>query len=218
MLKIRKQVSFLLIIALVVYVFSPQILTVSAAPLDDRQAFSEQDYFAQELTEVVEVEGVEYTAHYSYNEFNDRIITITNEMNGDVDVLLFDDTNSSVYLNGEIAATWGSDFSASDDTTTYGPGWENVGGGKEYITWGKAVTVAVFAYIVAGVLSLMTGSMVILAMGIGTISLIASMSIGGTIRWTMYKYETIIAINVLYEWRFIINNEYYGPYEHMLAL
>lgn len=57
------------------------------------------DLFAQNFSEVVNIEGVDYTYQYSYDENNNETVTITNDVDDRVDVVVTDKENSVIYLN-----------------------------------------------------------------------------------------------------------------------
>lgn len=91
--------------------------------------FLQNDLFAQNFSEVVNIEGVGYTYQYSYDENNNETVTITNDVDDRVDVVVTDKENSVIYLNNEIVATVDivDNAEITNNQSTARAGWVQLG-------------------------------------------------------------------------------------------
>ena len=162
----------------------------------------ENDIFAQNLTETIEIEGIYYNYKYYYNTNGLKSVSITNLLNSNVDILTFDEGNTTIYLNGqEIAYTnteydcYSNDEKSSEWTLIAGPAHLK-------ITWKAGATVSVVSTLIAGALSV-PASAIVQALGSG-LTYLASKAEGGTLHFSKY-YRDLALGQVQYktDWSFV---------------
>jgi hypothetical protein len=61
--------------------------------------------YAKGLTETVKIENVNYTFHYFYDVDGNRAIEITEEDSNVSDVIVYNESAQTIYLNDDILAT-----------------------------------------------------------------------------------------------------------------
>ncbi len=192
---------------------------------------SEVDLYAEEKTETINIDGINYTYNYFYDEDGNRAITILNESTGIGDIVTYEIESSNVYLNDEVVAMFGfnaqqnlyNDLESHLPQTFSNDNWIYWGSSSNRITWGQGTDVAVLAAIIAsGISSLgatIGASSVIGVMGAGTLGVIAGCAIGGTVYTTTYKFNSIFVNQIRIDWSFTASTgDSYGTYMHLTSI
>lgn len=175
------------------------------------------DLYVNEASETVNIGGTTYTYYYYY-ENGDRAINIVNHESGYTDKIVYDETESKIYLNGNQFAV--INYTVCTPALAYTDGWESLGACSYYISWGTATTAAV----VAGMIAIYLGSLgprgVIAAMGIGALGIIAANSSGGTLSADLQWYHVpLMTPQYRYIWTFEASTgDTYGPYISLVTL
>lgn len=128
--------------------------------------------------------------------------------------------DSNVYLNGEIVGTIETETTKVDSNTALyndsmlrASSWKKVGSRTKRVSWKKGVSVAVVAVIIGSALGKIGGAAIIASTGVGAISVIAGASIGGKVKYTLYKSKVGKYTRYKWHWRFIATTgEKFGPY------
>ena len=119
------------------YAYSQNINTIK----EDSDKGIENDLYAEKETETINIDGVNYTYKYYYKDGN-RGITITNNLNDVTEEILFDESTSTAYLNGEATMTVTNQESVQSASARAYYVWETKSSEVSYISWLKAVTVS----------------------------------------------------------------------------
>ncbi len=194
-------------IMVVILMFSITIQTTFAATT----VGATYDLYANEESETLDIEGINYTYNYYY-ENGCRAIDIVNNESGQIDKLVYDELDGTIFLNEDQFVTVDNDCSAQ--ALGYTNGWEPLGKkSSHYISWGEATTAAV----VAGMIAIYLGSLgtagVIAAMGVGALGVLAASASGGTLTVECQWYHTLFFTQYRYIWSFKASTgDTYGPY------
>ncbi len=177
------------------------------------------DLFAQNFSEVVNIEGVDYTYQYSYDENNNETVTITNDADDRVDVVVTDKENSVIYLNNEIAATVDivDNAEIANNQSTARAGWVQLGDTERYtITIKDAQTVDQVGAIIRGGLSILAGAyspyfgitVAAVVAKMGTIFLQAYVwaHVDATLNGSFYQMVSFGDVQYRYDWEFVDEN------------
>ena len=218
MKKIFKKMGCLLLMGMIVMTN----YNVSNAQELDSSEITE-DVFAAEVTEIITIDEMDYTYSYYYDSDGNKAIDIFNNNDGVSETLCYDSESGEILLDSEQIATVDNDFSilnnynidVLDSIDSYSVNaasqWINRGSQSSKITWKQGATVAVVAGVIAIALGYGDAELVIASMGAGTISIIASLCAGGTVRHTVYEHRSTHKIKI--EWTFTANTgESFGPY------
>ena len=174
--------------------------------------------YAKGLTETVKIENVNYTFHYFYDVDGNRAIEITEEDSNVSDVIVYNESAQTKYLNDDILATLEeldtieTIVETNNNFMNRSLEWESLGSYSNRITWAQGVAVAVLAGLIAVYLAC-TGGAVLAIMGWTTLSGLAYAATGGTIAGTLYR--RIIAGQHYFRdiWTFTANTgDKYGPF------
>ena len=160
------------------------------------------DLFAQNFSEVVNIEGVDYTYQYSYDENNNETVTITNDADDRVDVVVTDKENSVIYFNNQSTAR---------------AGWVPLGDTERYtITIKDAQTVDQVGAIIRGGLSILAGAyspyfgitVAAVVAKMGTIFLQAYVwaHVDATLNGSFYQMVSFGDVQYRYDWEFVDEN------------
>lgn len=182
----------------------------------------EQDFYKENKTEILNINGINYKYSYSYENGN-KLITITNDSNNKIEKIKEDKTGN-VYLNNEKFLIQ-EDNNIKDNTILEDENiikprayayyqWETKSYSNYYISWAKATSVAA----VAGAIAVKVGTLgapgVIAAMGLTTLGVIASQTAGGRVSVKIQMFRAPY-INPQYRtvWGFKASTgDYYGNY------
>lgn len=175
----------------------------------------ENDWYAENKREIVEIDGAIYT--YSYNYENEKkTITITNDLNDNVDRIVYDDISSNIYLNDELIATKDvTDENKNQTQSSLQRSWQTLGTPSNInISWRAGTTAAVLAGIIAGCIPGVGASVVIARIGIGTLGIIAGQAVGGSVYYSIEMYKTTFTAPMYRSvWGFRApTGTYYGNY------
>lgn len=177
-------------------------ITVNAASMNDVG----YDLYSKEITETLNIDGTNYIYNYYYNEEGNRTITVTNDSNGLTDILVFDQSASTIYLNNK-------------NIETYSDNWINYGSSSNYVSWAQGVAAAVAAGAIAIVLGFLGASAVLGAIGAGSLAIVAASCAGGTTYSTTYKFNSSLVTQWKYVWSFTASTgDYYGPYTFLTPI
>lgn len=193
--------------------------TISAQELNTTNNEEQRDIYSEELRETVTIDEVEYTYHYMYNDNGDKVISISNDENDHVDVIVAEEDTGNIELNGELCGynkiTMGTIFDniMSARAMARATNWKYLGSGSQYVSWAMGVGTAV----VAGVIAVPIGNLgvagVIAAMGLTTLSILSASAVGGTVYVKTYKFNTNAITQFRYDWSFKASTgDKYGPY------
>ena len=134
-----------------------QPLAVSASTAGEKVI---TDIYQEEFSETVEIEGVDYTYYYFYDDENNRNIKIVNQDTQSVDMVECNIDTGSIYLNGELCGT-GSSSQIQEDVQTRADSWIYMTTMTDQISWSNGAGVAVIAGIIAAAIGEVTGAHVI---------------------------------------------------------
>ena len=205
------------------------ILTAAMAMTATVPAFAENnnlppsgDLFAQEFCETVNIEGVNYTYQYSYNEEGNETIVITNDVDDRVDIVSLDPDNSVIMLNDKVAATIdiveNTELSnLNDEQISPQSDWVRIGSPEtKTITIKDAETVdQVAAIIRVGLTAVqfvysayfaITIAMVVAKMGTVFLQAYVWMNVDATLRGEFYQMVSFGTVQYRYDWTFTDKN------------
>lgn len=157
----------------------------------------QQDIYEIETTETVDIDGIIYTYEYHYDNGN-KAITITNDANDIVDEIIYNEFNSTYYLNGEASAFVSNESNESnvdtDPISKYGSRvyyeWVTKSSDSTYISWGKAVATSFLIGIIGAALGNMVSVAAIkLSIGATGLSILAGAAGGGTVYNTIQMFR-----------------------------
>jgi hypothetical protein len=187
---------------------------VYAATVDRSQDKSVIDYYAEEKTESFNIEGIYYTYHYYYNEDGSKSINITNEQSKNIDTVSFDKSSSIIYLNEEKLATVETVYSYTKSIQAASDSWVPMGSSSNRITWAMGTTTAAVAAAIAIPLATYCGvAGVLSAMGLSALGVLAASAIGGTVKQSLYKFNSNLITQFRDDWSFTASTgDFYGTY------
>jgi hypothetical protein len=172
------------------------------------------DMYAQGAEEVVNIDGVNYTYHYFYNDDGNRSISITDDAGFATDTLTYDKSSSKLYLNNEIFAIFETaPQSVASVNTRSASDWTSLGSGSHYISWARGATAAMVAAAIAIKLATLSSAGVIAAMGVGALGVLAGSAVGGTLSYRLEMFSSFFYVQYRYVWSFSAGTgDSYGPY------
>lgn len=200
-------------------VFAMESNTVSKQNMNIESTNTEKDSYAQGLIENIDIEGVNYTFEHYYNENGERSISITDMARSKSQILTYDEKTSNIYLDGEKI---GDIKTVKDDgqalkNSKVDTSWKLINGPvHKYISWKKGTTTAIVAGAMATVLGFATNA-VITAIGLSSLSILASNCIGGTLHYSKY-YRNLAFGQTQYrtDWSFVASSgDRYGTYTYL---
>ena len=166
------------------------------------------------------IDGTNYTYEHDYSR-DKRTITISNDKNSDIDVIIYDLGSSYLYLNGEIIGTVSSTInvpvgyysSQADD------GWEVLSSDSHKITWAEGTGTAAVLGALAVVLPSLGPVGIAEAIGMGALATLAASSSGGTLDLEISMFHVPPKPPTYrYVWTFTASTgDVYGPYSYMYA-
>lgn len=166
----------------------------------------------ENASEFIEIDGVNYKFDYSMDS-NTRIVTVTNLSTAEVDIVAYNPSESTIYLNDSVLAKITDDSSISY-TSEARAGWTDISSSSHYISWKQGTSVAIVAAALATFLGSLGTAGVIAAMGTAALGTLAASASGGTLYLTLQEYYVPLATpQYRYEWSFRASTgDYYGPY------
>ena len=196
--------------------------TISAQELNTTNNEEQRDIYSEELQETVTIDEVEYTYHYMYNDNGDKVVSISNNENDHVDVIVAEEDTGNIELNGEFCGynkiTMGTIFDniMSARAMARATNWKYLGSANKYVSWAMGTSVAAVAGVIGVALDHITGAQVLFTMGGVVVGAIASNSIGGTVSMKIYKFNSSAITQFRYDWKFRARNgDNYGPYMNL---
>lgn len=177
---------------------------------------SAYDMYSMQMSETLNIDGVNYTYQYHYKNGN-RAVTITNDLNDNIDEIVYDASSSNIYLNDEICGSIANNDEQLEEDTPSARAfyeWETCSSSTEKISWAKGTTTAIVAGCIAIYLGTLGTAGVIAAMGPSALSILAASSVGGTL---YVKLQSFIApaagTQYRYLWSFKASTgDLYGTY------
>lgn len=174
------------------------------------ETYLHYDLYSENGSETVNIDGINYTYHYFYDNGN-RAVTIENDKNNTVDKIVYDAAAAMLHLNGKSIPVLDSAVTIQG----YASGdWESLSSDSHYISWAEAVTVAVLAGMIAAFLGSIGGAAVIAAMGTTALGVLAGSAGGGTVYVDLQWFQIpFVAPQYRYVWSFTASTgDSYGPY------
>lgn len=176
-------------------------------------------FIFENAIEFVEIDGVNYKFDYS-TDSKTRIVTVTNLSTKEVDIVTYNPSESTIYLNDSVLAkiTNGSSISYASEARA---GWTDVSSPSSYyISWNQGTSVAIVAATLAAFLGSLGTAGVIAAMGTAALGALAASASGGTLYLTLQEYYVPLSTpQYRYEWSFRASTgDYYGPYYYLIFL
>lgn len=194
------------------YAYSQNINTIK----EDSFKGIENDIYAEKEIETINIDGINYTYKYYYKNGN-RVINITNDSNDDIEELVFNNSDSTIYINEEAVATMGTVEHQSNESSLLRAYyvWETKSKSTSYISWIKGVSVGALAAIIASeILGGVGASVVIARIGSTALGVFAASSAGGTVYNTLQMYQapfTTPQYRTLWGFK-APTGDYYGDY------
>lgn len=177
---------------------------------------NQKDLYAENFEETVDIDGINYTYKYYYNEDGDRSVLVSNDKNSTVETITYDDETSTFYSNdrkiAEVGTVNDETYDASDSIQPRG--WKLMGTHSKYIKWYEGIVAGSVAVVIASAIgNIVSASAIITSCGMGVLGVIAAGSIGGTLYWTSWNYNTQSVMNFKHDWAFKTpNGERYGTF------
>lgn len=231
-MKLKKRIgAFLLAGAMIVNILAMQ--TVYAVYDTDTQDLADvtsvneigRDMYAEGLVEDVNIQGVDYTYHYFYEDGN-KTIAIVNE-DGSVDTIKYEENGLSTvaYLNGEVFGTITKTLdvqvvSLPNSIVPNATDWVTIGNDSVSISWKAAATAREVATIIAEGANTLIGMSIINAatvtawIGGNVLAALADAAGGGSVNVKTQRFYAPPATPV---YRYLIsfkhrNRKTYGPF------
>lgn len=195
-----------------------ELNTVSNQNMSIDSTNTEMDIYNQGLVENIDVDGVNYTYKYYYNENGDKSVSITDMTTSKTETLTLDEKTSNIYLDGNNI---GYEKISYDDMPTLNRAaansWKLIAGPTHaYISWLRGTTTAV----VLGVISAKLGIGAVYvktALGTAGLAVLAGQCSGGTLHFSSY-YRNLALGQVQYKtnWSFVASTgDRYGTYTYL---
>lgn len=173
------------------------------------------EMYNENSVEVVNIDGKNYTYNYSYDSNENKKIEIKNDDNT-TDVLVYNESDSTVYLNDKPLATIEKAPSMEARKCNATAAWPHWSASSSKVSWSKGTTVSVAAAAISIAIGSLGASGVITAIGSGALSIIASNSIGGTVYQDLDKFDSLIINKIKNTWSFTASTgQKFGPYVYV---
>lgn len=206
----------LFVLASVLALLFVNTISVSAASFGETsEVASPVNLYEDRVTEVTEIDGVNYTFYYFLDKDGNRTISVANDRDSTIDTVKLN--KNKIYLNNELIGSidislTSNSFIPQDST------WLYVGSSTDRVSWATGTAVATVAAIIAIPLASMGGAGVLAAMGTAAIGTLAASAIGGTIKVTTYRYNSIFMHQLRHDWSFTASTgDYYGVYSYITS-
>ena len=199
------------IVPFVVFVLLLNIYSIPAHAASSTDPIT--DLYADNISESVDIDGINYTYVYSYDLEGNRVIYVTNTETGISDIVTYDISTSTIYFNDEEVAKTSNSALSSSTARARDAGWEKVGSGSQYISWATGTSAAALAAVIAIALGVGSAS-IIAVMGVSVLGVIAGAAIGGTVKYTCYAWQPATYPYLFqYDYTFTASTgDTYGPY------
>lgn len=180
---------------------------------------NEPDIYAQKFVENIDIEGVNYTYKYYYNENGERSISITDMTSSKTEILTYDQKTSNIYLDDEKMGNVKTSDDKDQDAKAFGvdTSWKLIGGpSHEYVSWAKGTSAAIVAGAIAIVLGFKT-DLIITAVGFGSLSILAASCNGATVHFSLYYRDLALGqYQNKTDWSFVASTgDRYGTYTYL---
>ena len=117
-----------------------------------------QNVFAENYSETVEIDGINYTYHYTYDKKGNETTTITNDADDRTSVVYSNRETGEIFLNEELVAMVTQESIVTNDASIAAIGqWELKGSGSSPITTNTTKTVDEVAGVIAAAIKLTVG-------------------------------------------------------------
>jgi hypothetical protein len=153
------------------------------------------DFFAAEYYESTVIDNVLYTFSYYYDFSGRRVIETFNSFDGRTDTIVYDESLSTITLNGKVAAevtNTGVPHAKQYQPAQTRSGYVWIGNFSHYISWGIGTTAnALVALLVAYLLIHfpITAVILIATVGLSVLNSIISTATCGTVYGDTYVFE-----------------------------
>lgn len=156
---------------------------------DNNLATDGKDIYSQKLEESIEIDGINYTYKYYYNDEGNRTVAMTNNNTGQVDVIVNNEDTSEILVNDTVVATVSDVIENVDDDVpmTRAGTWKYIGTTTKKFSWKANVSVATAAAIIASVIPMVSGATVLAKMGTSLLSEFAKKSVSGSVKIETYQ-------------------------------
>lgn len=207
---LRKIVSGLLIFA------CSMMICVPSSAAEPQLKISSLDPYAEDLSETVTINEMDYTYKYFYNNDNNKAVNIENETTGEVYQIEFiEDSqgNITAFDNGQIVGSISKvDYYTINNSSR--AAWVSMGPTEyHYITWAQGTAAAVVGALIGAALGGITGSVIVGTVGTTILGTLGSQSTGCTISLDLYYMNLITAIQYMYVFGLTdTTNIYHGPF------
>ncbi|MBY1554848.1 hypothetical protein KWU72_17485 [Clostridioides difficile] len=178
-------------------------------------ANNKKDIYSEEFTETINIEGINYTYKYYYNEDGNRSISISDNTRSIAKTLTYDEKTSTIYLDDEKVAEVKTTNANGEilDTPESRTNWNLIGTYHKYITWANGIAAAALAAVISVAIGGVPVSGVIASCELSVLGIIAAGSVGGTLHWTGWYYTSTFYWHYKYDWAFKApTGERYGTY------
>lgn len=184
---------------------------------------NEIDMYAQNVTENVNIEGVNYTYEYYYDSEGERSVLITDTTNSVSNVLTYNEESSTFYLDdekiGEVETVFEKDSKLDESSPLSRLSWQLQGTYHNKISWIRGTRTAIVAGAVATYLGTLGAAGVIAAMGAAALGTLAAQTIGGTLHRTLYRAKTGTRQHYKYNWSFVASTgQRFGTYTYQYTV
>lgn len=161
-------------------------------------------------SEEITIEGVNYIYTYSFDSTGNRQTTITNTDTNAVDVLKTNDEATEFYINDELVATVDEEL---NDSLVLTRSWTSLGTSIKKISWIKGVAIATLAAIIASAIGGVSAGAVTARISFSALGVIASSSVGATVKTTAYKMGSTHVVSYKFVWEFTSSSgDKLGPF------
>ncbi|WWU66653.1 hypothetical protein QJR26_18085 (plasmid) [Clostridium baratii] len=206
-----KRIALILAVTLI----TPTLSIAYASSQNVNKENNLQKLYDEEKTEVVNIEGIQYTYKYGYENGN-KVITVINNSNNTIEKVKKDKVSGDIYLNDKKISE--EDKKITQGQPLFSPRayfkWETKSSSSTYISWLAGTSVAGVAAVIATKLGSLGPKGVIAAMGVGVLGVIAAQSVGGRVYAKIQMFQAPF-VNPQYRtiWGFKAGTgDYYGDY------
>ena len=203
-------VSLILIMTFVISCATP--LNVNASTMQNETFV---DIYEANVRETAEIEGIPYTFEYFYDGENNRVIKVTNDYTGTIDIYRYDMTESAMYLNDIFIAKIESVPNAPvfSITRATNDNWIYVSSGSNYISNTEANVLARLSAILSAATGVLGIPAIMAAIGFDFANFLIDSANGVTVTWTIYRANTTAVSSYKCVWTLKTGNgKTYGPY------
>lgn len=208
----KKVLSFCLAILFIVGIIPLNAFAVSNNSVNQQIP----DFFAEEVTEYLTLDGTDYRVDYYY-QGDLRVIEITNCLTKQIDILTYAPSSGDMFYNG-----FPFDVGLGDSVPYADGEWTLISTETDTISWISATGTAAVMAVAGAIASKIPGlgiNGVILAIGFDVLAIIAGACSGATLTVKVYTLTfPFQPIQYMYEWTFTpwTGDATYGPFKFVV--